>query len=140
MSNEFLRGKIIRILDDQRLIINVGLQHGVQIGDRFYIYESGEEIIDPESGESLGQMELVKAEVEVIHVQEKIAFVIPPQKEQKSPQTVLSATLQQISPSGRIGVDSSRDHLNVRQDQISSPIQSGPITVGDSVRGTKPKS
>ncbi|MDX9753957.1 MAG: FlgT C-terminal domain-containing protein [bacterium] len=137
MSHQFLRGKIIRILDDQRLLINLGLDHGVKQGQHFFIYDPGEEITDPETGVSLGTLELVKAEVEVVHVQEKISFVMPLPKASEASKTVLSATLQQITPSGKPGMDSTRERFLVNPAQISSGMRTTPISIGDAVRSAE---
>ncbi len=134
---EFLHGHIVRILDDQRLVINLGMEQGVSVGDHFFIYEEGDEISDPQTGESLGRLELLKAEVEAVHVQEKITLVSPLKKDQPQKQTVLSATLAQVYQSDTVGADKQRGHLNVRQNQITGLYQASPITVGDAVRSAK---
>lgn len=135
MANEFLRGKVVRILDDQRIVINLGMNHGVQTGDHFYIYEAGEEIQDPVTNEPLGKLELVKAEVEAVHVQEKISFVMPPEKKTDTLHTVLSAAMAQVSPTGHYGQDPKRDRLHIRTDQVSgSGRTTSPIALGDNIR------
>ncbi len=139
MNEQFLRGQVIRILDDQRLLINLGMEHGVSTGDRFFIYEEGEEIKDPKTGETLEMLELVKAQVEAIHVQDKITLVSPLLEKLGQKQTVLSATLAQVYSSEAQSEDKSRGKLNVRKDQMTGMFQSGPIAVGDSVRSEKAK-
>lgn len=68
--------KVALIKDDFNLVINKGSSDGITIGDKFIIYRLGEEIIDPDSGESLGALEEVLAKVEATHVQEKITTAI----------------------------------------------------------------
>ncbi len=133
MQKEFLRGKVALILDEQRLVINIGMERGVSVGDRFVIFEDGQEIDDPNSQQSLGRLELVKAQVEAVHVQEKMSLVMPTKKETSTQTTVLSATLAKTASTGT--TDIHRDRLNVQVDQIAGlPQINSAIAVGDSVR------
>ena len=51
-----------------------GSEHDVAKDQRFQIYTlSNEEIKDPESGESLGRLEIVKGIGEVVHIQPRMA-------------------------------------------------------------------
>lgn len=70
-----LIGKIIKILDNKRVIVNLGYKDGVKKDMRFIIYAEGEEIIDPESKTSLGKREIVKHEIRAIHIQEKFSIM-----------------------------------------------------------------
>jgi hypothetical protein len=55
--------------------VNRGASHGLQLGDRFLIFGIGPHINDPETGEDLGTLELVRGQGEVVHVQEKMATI-----------------------------------------------------------------
>ena len=133
MQKEFLRGKVALILDEQRLVINIGMERGVSVGDRFVIFEDGQEIDDPNSQQSLGRLELVKAQVEAVHVQEKMSLVMPTKTATSTQTTVLSATLAKTASTGT--TDIHRDRLNVQVDQIAGlPQINSAIAVGDSVR------
>lgn len=65
--------KIASIVDQFRVVINAGRADGIRSGQRFLIYKIGDEIIDPDTNESLGRLEVIKGIGEVIHVQEKMA-------------------------------------------------------------------
>jgi len=134
MAKEFLRGNIIRIFDPQRLLLNLGMLHGVKLGDRFYVYEEGEEIFNPANGENLGRLELVKAELEAVLVQEKISLLMPLRKAQYEQTPVLSAVLARTYTGGTQGSDLARDQLNVRGEQMIGIKQLNPIAVGDKAR------
>jgi len=68
--------KVVKVIDDYKLAINVGSEDGISAGQKFLIYEmSDEEIIDPDTKESLGFLELVKGTGKVIHVQQKISTI-----------------------------------------------------------------
>jgi len=55
------------MMKDGEVIINGGSETGVKIGERFMIYRPGEEMIDPDTGESLGAEETKIGEIEVVN-------------------------------------------------------------------------
>lgn len=69
-------GKIAKIVDAYTVVINKGHENGVEEGMRFIIYESGEEIEDPDTHEPLGKLEYVKAKVKVSNVAPKVSTAI----------------------------------------------------------------
>lgn len=75
IKENVLQANVAKIIDDYKVVINRGSNHGVNEGDRYLVYEISEEIIDPISGEPLGRLELAKGTGKVIHVQEKISII-----------------------------------------------------------------
>lgn len=75
--------KVAEKIDDFTIVINRGKIDGLHIGDVFLIYRQGKNIIDPETGKSLGILEIIIGKGKVIHVQEKMAtlesatYIIP---------------------------------------------------------------
>ncbi|CCI37618.1 hypothetical protein IQ232_12030 [Microcystis aeruginosa LEGE 11464] len=68
--------QIVNILDPYRLVMNRGERNRIQVGRRVLIYGiSEEEIIDPNTGESLGFLELVRGTGRIILVQDKISII-----------------------------------------------------------------
>lgn len=62
--------------DRYQLVINRGSDDGVEIGDRYIVFGlSGEEIFDPDTGDSLGNLELVRGRGVVVHVQPKMSTI-----------------------------------------------------------------
>ena len=57
------------------LVINRGAEQGVKLGDRFLVFGDGPQLVDPDSGKDLGQLELVRGQGEVVHVQEQLATI-----------------------------------------------------------------
>jgi curli biogenesis system outer membrane secretion channel CsgG len=57
------QAKIIK--GDGPIFINVGAVAGVQIGDEFVVYHAGEELIDPDTGVSLGAVETKVGSIKV---------------------------------------------------------------------------
>ncbi|MBE9263622.1 hypothetical protein IQ224_16125 [Microcystis sp. LEGE 00066] len=68
--------QIVNILDPYRLVMNRGERNRIKVGRRVLIYGiSEEEIIDPNTGESLGYLEIVKGTGRVINVQDNMATI-----------------------------------------------------------------
>lgn len=64
------RGKVAAILNKRELVINLGVEDGVQEGMRFVILNSkGVDIRDPDSGRVLGSVEVPKTMVKVVRVE-----------------------------------------------------------------------
>lgn len=67
---------IVKVIDDFQIVINKGKEDGIRQGQRVLLYNlSDDEIIDPNTGESLGYLEIVKGTGRVIHIQEKMAII-----------------------------------------------------------------
>lgn len=65
---------VAKVIDKYTVVMNRGSEHGVKKGDQFLIYYiDEEELIDPETGESLGRLEVVRGTGSVIHVQPKMS-------------------------------------------------------------------
>ena len=59
----------------KQVAINRGFRDGIKVGQRFLVFGLGNEIHDPDSGKSLGLLEIVRGKGQVIHVQEKMATI-----------------------------------------------------------------
>ncbi|HDS4384030.1 TPA: hypothetical protein QHW78_003854 [Klebsiella aerogenes] len=76
MSEQY-DAKIIHINSDYtQFVINKGDIDNIRKGMTFLIYSLGEKIIDPDTGLNLGQLEIIKGEAIVHHVQEKMTTLI----------------------------------------------------------------
>ena len=73
-------GKIIKILDEYNLVINLGAKN-VEVGDKVLVYEKASEVIDPDTNEILGTIDLVKAKLRVTEVFEKFSICYTDEKE-----------------------------------------------------------
>lgn len=70
-------GKVARVnVDSGEIIINRGSNNGIKLGERFHVVRLGDEIIDPDNNQSLGQMETLVGRVQVVHVQESMATAV----------------------------------------------------------------
>ena len=68
-------GSVVMVQDPFHVVINRGAAHGIKMGERFLIYSLGQEVQDPETGESLGRVEVVRGIGKVVHIQEKMAML-----------------------------------------------------------------
>lgn len=67
---------VARVINDFTLTINRGATHGISEGDKFLVYAlDPEELIDPETKESLGHLELIRGTGIATHVQEKVTTI-----------------------------------------------------------------
>lgn len=76
MSGKIFPARVIKVLDDGRVVINRGKEHGLRSGQSFLIYALGGEIADPDTGGSLGILEITKGTGVVDHLQDKMATII----------------------------------------------------------------
>ena len=67
---------VVKIITDDKVVINRGTRHNIKEGQRFLLYSlSEEEIKDPVSGKSLGYLETVKGTGKITHVQEQMSTI-----------------------------------------------------------------
>lgn len=70
MSDE---ARVVAVIDAYRCVINWGSNDEVSLGDRFIIYGLGDTLKDPETGEDLGRLEIVRGKAKAAHVQPRLA-------------------------------------------------------------------
>lgn len=69
-----VEGKIAKVLGNNEVVVNRGREHGVRHGMVFEIFTpGGDEVWDPDTGETLGTVEDVKAKAEITEVKEKLS-------------------------------------------------------------------
>ena len=68
-------GRILKILDSFRAVIDLGDDNGVYDNQKFIVYELGEMITDPDTGKELERLEIIKAKVRIIQVQKIISII-----------------------------------------------------------------
>lgn len=62
-----MTSRIVKIIDEYKVVVNLG-STSVSEGDILEVYQPGQEVTDPETGESLGTLDFVKAKLRVIDV------------------------------------------------------------------------
>ena len=134
---DIINGKVAALIDDTTLVLNVGFQEGVQEGMSFVIFAEYQEILDPDSGEPLGKWEMVKAQVVVDHVQERMCTVRSALVSEKDRPGTLSAMMVQHS-FGQYGQQSAeRESLDISSRDSSGRPQVQPIALGDRARSVE---
>lgn len=125
---------VVKVIDDYSVVINRGSAHGVSKGDKYLVYYvEPDEIIDPESGESLGNLEVVRGTGTVVHVQEKIATL---ESNRVSKQ---SKIVRRIGGSGvRFAAGIAGLLGNETEEEIESPPQKIPFDSPDTGDRAKP--
>ena len=134
--NTPIEGKVAAIIDDTTLVLNVGSEQGVQEGMAFAIFSLHGEIEDPDSGQSLGRWEAVKARVVATHVQERLCTVRAPVVSEApvvGDTRPLSAMMVEHSVARTSGQEQWQ-RLDVRGGDVRGRPQNQPIAVGDGAR------
>lgn len=124
-------GKIIRIVDEHTIIVNIG-QRKLSRGENVQVYAEGEPIVDL-SGKALGSFIYIKDELEVVQVEENYS-VCKKQKQvtvKKNPAFALSPLLERTHEQTYTKLEP----LNVDSSEIK-PLASidTSIHIGDNIR------
>ena len=127
-----IRGKIAHIFDETKFILNIGLNDGVRLHQKFVIIEEGDEIIDPDTQESLGKVEIPKGQVVVEHVQEKMAIAVTERATANSGND--KKTLSELMVEASSPLADERLRLNVDRYHMKPSPALSPVKIGDSVR------
>ncbi|EDQ06531.1 hypothetical protein DSM14862_00273 [Sulfitobacter indolifex] len=67
------QAKVAKVVSRYKVVLNVGEQDGVDIGSEYILYRVGEDILDPDTGESLGAYEQIIGRGVITHVQDRIS-------------------------------------------------------------------
>lgn len=65
--------KVAKVIDKFKVVLNVGKDDGIKLGQDYIIYRQGEDVSDPDTGENLGSFEQVIGRGVITHVQDRIA-------------------------------------------------------------------
>ncbi|MHB8164140.1 MAG: hypothetical protein ACYDDV_07285 [Methanoregula sp.] len=96
MLEPLLKGKVLKILDQYRVIVDIGYEKGIKNNMKFIIYSLGEEIYDPETGLAIDRLEIIKHRMKVTQIQEK--FSILKSDEQMFEHIFLAGTVTKLKP------------------------------------------
>lgn len=137
MNKQF---KIAKILDEYNIVINAGTNHGVAIGDEFQILDvTSNPVEDPDTKEIIGYLNLIKASVIVIDVQEKMCICTS--EESKTSMGILADTLSNMTGHMHPYGKTEKVRLNIDYSDVTGGLSKSnePIRVGDSVKLIKSK-
>ncbi len=134
-----IEGKIAKIIDSRTVILSVGSENGVKDGIVFAVLDEGDEVKDPDTGESLGKWEIIKGQVMVTNTQEKMCTANPPPREATEESSgssgwrPLSSVMMEISKGPQGGAEGVEE-LSVNTQDISGRPKLNPVAVGDRVK------
>ncbi|WP_141120206.1 hypothetical protein [Mycobacterium malmoense] len=139
-----IAGKVAEIIDRHTLIINRGEDHGVTSGMIFRVMGMGGDVIDPETGDSLGPKPFEKLRVKVTEVYPKFCvaetyrIVTPPVKFHEFLGTthLTIDELNRLSPNPLREFSPTREHI-IGGKKPEDPTPTSPavsVRVGDTVR------
>lgn len=74
MAKKKIKGRIIRIIDNRTVIINLGLENNITNSSVFYILGEPETVIDPLTNEVLGTVNVTKSRVKSSQVFDKFTI------------------------------------------------------------------
>ncbi|MDO9391636.1 MAG: CsgG/HfaB family protein [bacterium] len=66
-------GMVLKVNPDKTLMLKPGALGGVKVGDKFTVYSKGEDVIDPETGLSLGSEETKAGTIEIVDAKDQYA-------------------------------------------------------------------
>lgn len=131
MANEII-GKVIEIVDDYTIIINLGKENGIKSKDKFVVYEEGYNVKDPFSEETLGRVDFDKVEVSIHKLFDKFSVC---KKFSENPNVYSS--ISQLISSGSNNVNKAvKLNVNETQNKLLS-IKNPEVSIGDLVRVNK---
>ncbi len=126
-------GKVLKIFDETSLLIDLGREDGVARGDRFVVVEKGGEVVDPGSGDSLGELEHVKIELVAVDVQERMSVLMTDAEESPSGGIPLSTRMVRDSVKDERG-SGRRIRMAVAPGEMEGRPAPSPVRKGDGVR------
>ena len=77
MENVPWQGSIVKVSGEQ-IYINTGSDDGREPGNEFVVYRAGEELLDPDTGESLGSETEKIGRIEIVNVKDKKLSIAKP--------------------------------------------------------------
>lgn len=121
--------RVIKILDEYHVLVNAGTDDKINEGDLLKIIGTTGEIIDPETKESLGTLEKVKASVRVIHVQKNMCVAENVETYKAAPADVIAGIIGTT-----LGRRTYLEKLPVDPGDISGGWEEEKIKIGDPVK------
>ncbi len=104
--------RVIEILDEYSIIINYGRSNGASENDEVRVIAKGPEVIDPNTGDSLGTLDSIKATLSLVTVYEHFSVC---KKIQFKTTNILMSPLSQFQTTTKTAKP-----LNINKDEMSN--------------------
>ena len=129
--SEHYDGKVAKVFSSTQVVINLGSEDGVKKDDFFMIFVYGDEVCDPDTGENLGNLEIVKGRGRATHVQPRITTI-------ETSERVRSTKVIKRKPSAWSGIGALMSELSGSEEIIEEgpPKEFYDVQKGDLVRKT----
>lgn len=119
------------------MIINAGKKDNIEVGDEFQILDTkGSEVVDPDTNETIGYLDLIKATVKVTELHDRMC--ICSSRYLVSDNSILSGISLSAKTSlmGSLGAVTEQEKLNVDLTQVTGGKRKSneKIRLGDTVR------
>lgn len=126
MPNDYYR--VIEIIDEYSILINYGRDDGANEDDKVRIIGIGPKIIDPETREELGTLDLIKATLTITTTYDKFSLC---EKVETTTKNILISPLSQFQTTSKI-----TKPLKVDKEKISNKKTPSDTTIkiGDKVK------
>jgi hypothetical protein len=99
-----IQTKVARIVSPTELIFAAGADDGVEEGMEFIVYSLSDPVTDPDTGEALGRIEIVKARLTAAHVQDQITIARTKSKTVKRVVNVMADMLAVMEMNNVFGI------------------------------------
>lgn len=81
--SEIKEYKVVQIISPYKVVINAGAEAGLKEGQLFIVYALGDMVKDPDTGEDLENIEIVKGTGVLTHLQRKISTIESDMEDEK---------------------------------------------------------
>ncbi len=126
-----ITGRIVRILDDHTVVLNVGSEAGVEGRMRYAIYTPYDTVTDPETGEDLGSYRRRKGAVVVQEIAPRFCVAAAPAVTEEIVEEV--GGILGFGPSRTKRTKVQKRELNIDYDQVKGLPTGDTVRVGDIV-------
>lgn len=124
--------KVVKIIDEDSLVINIGLREAVKFNDKFAVFIPGDEVIDPDTNESLGTLDTIKCYLKPKDILEKMTVCVNAETALTSFGAAMTGGTPQINLLGGL---TNPKRLPVDFEEISGGLQPRTkVKIGDFVR------
>lgn len=125
--------KIVKILDEYNIVINAGISHNIEQGDRFQILDKESSVVkDPDTNVVIGTLDLIKATLIVTELHDNMCIC---SSESTINKNMLKSDINAISNNFNFSF-SEQERLNVDLSQVTGGKRKSnkKIQLGDTAR------
>jgi len=126
--------KVVYVVDKRfagafEIVIDRGSQDGVNVGDRFLVFGLGPVLADPDTGEKLGTLEVVRGRAIVSHVQPRIATLRSTEKRRRFGTT--RRVVREVGGSSLLNGLGSNRVIEEQIPEVDEDVPFADVSVGD---------